>query len=39
MKKYRENQQFKDEVFDERKNEMLEAQKEKHARMKKQIEE
>ena len=39
MKKYRENQQFKDEVFDERKNEMLEAQKEKHARMKKQNEE
>lgn len=39
MKKYRENQQFKDEVFDDRKNEMLEAQKEKHARMKKNNEE
>ena len=28
MKKYRENQAHKDEVFDERKDEMLEAQKE-----------
>lgn len=30
MKKYRENQQHKDEVFEERKNEMLELQKEKN---------
>jgi len=36
MKKYRENQEHKDEVFDERKDEMLEAQKEKNKRVKEQ---
>tara|TARA_Y100001970_G_scaffold282357_1_gene395033 strand:- start:693 stop:1757 length:1065 start_codon:yes stop_codon:yes gene_type:complete len=36
MKKYRENQAHKDEVFDERKDEMLEAQKEKNERVKEQ---
>lgn len=30
MKKYRENQSHKDEVFDERKDKMIEAQKERH---------
>lgn len=34
MKKYRENQAHKDEVFDERKDKMLEAQKEKNERVK-----
>jgi len=36
MKKYRENQEYKDEVFDDRKNEMLEAQKIKHSRVEEQ---
>ena len=36
MKKYRENQQYKDEVFDDRKNDMLDAQKERHARIEEQ---
>lgn len=36
MKKYRENQQYKDEVFDDRKNEMLESQKERHSRIEEQ---
>ena len=36
MKKYRENQQHKDEVFDDRKNEMLKSQKIKHARIEEQ---
>ena len=36
MKKYRENQEHKDEVFDDRKNEMLESQKLKHARVEEQ---
>ena len=36
MKKYRENQEHKDEVFDDRKNEMLEAQKIKHSRVEEQ---
>ena len=34
MKKYRENQQQKDEIFEKRKNEMLEAQKAKVAKSK-----
>ena len=36
MKKYRENQEHKDEIFDDRKNEMLEAQKLKHTRVEEQ---
>lgn len=36
MKKYRENQAHKDEVFDERKDEMIEAQKEKNKRVQEQ---
>jgi hypothetical protein len=36
MKKYRENQAHKDEVFDERKDEMIEAQKEKNKKTQEQ---
>lgn len=38
MKKYRENQSHKDEVFDERKDKMLQAQKENNEKMLKQNE-